>query len=55
MKKIFILSAFFLSSLHVFAQKGFHIGLDGSANLTFIINQNNWGRRVLQLSGKISF
>jgi hypothetical protein len=43
MKKTILLNIFLLCGLSVFAQKGFHAGLSGGYNLTFIINQNNYG------------
>jgi hypothetical protein len=48
MKRTIILFASILAVLPAFSQKGFHAGLVGSGNLTFIINQNSWGRPELE-------
>jgi hypothetical protein len=55
MKRILILALFIMPGLGAFAQQGFHVGLNGSANLTFIINQNNWGRPELEYAPTIGY
>lgn len=45
MKKLFLLICLGGLISPARAQKGLHVGVDGAANLTFIINQNNYGGR----------
>jgi hypothetical protein len=55
MKRILLFSFSMISALSTYAQQGFHAGLNGSGNLTFIINQNNWGRPELEYAPTIGY
>lgn len=55
MKRIVLITAILLSSIGLYGQKGVHLGVDGSANLTFIVNQNNWGRAELEYAPTIGY
>jgi len=56
MKKIYITSLFLISLLPMAsAQKGFHIGLEGAYNASFIMNQDAYGEQELDYTATMKW